>query len=88
MFSHRKLDLPLPEVLEHRHREWTGLLFRREVKDHIDLIDPHTAVPDFDYVLRCAAVCNIAVSGDMDERDLYDLGFNVIEPQIEHLARD
>src|SRR5512135_2357924 len=30
-------------------------------------------------------VCNIAVSGDMDGRDLYDLAFNVIEPQIEHL---
>ncbi len=30
-------------------------------------------------------VCNIALSGDMDERDLYDLAFNVIEPQIEHL---
>jgi CzcA family heavy metal efflux pump len=30
-------------------------------------------------------VCNIAVAGDMDERDLYDLAFNVIEPQIEHL---
>jgi CzcA family heavy metal efflux pump len=30
-------------------------------------------------------VCNVAVSGDMDERDLYDLAFNVIEPQIEHL---
>jgi CzcA family heavy metal efflux pump len=31
-------------------------------------------------------VCNIVVSGDMDERDLYDLGYNVIEPQIEHLS--
>ena len=30
-------------------------------------------------------VCNIAVSGNMDGRDLYDLAFNVIEPQIEHL---
>ena len=30
-------------------------------------------------------VCNIAVSGNMDPRDLYDLGFNVIEPQIEHI---
>ena len=30
-------------------------------------------------------VCNIAVSGDMDERDLYDLALNEIEPQIEHL---
>jgi CzcA family heavy metal efflux pump len=31
-------------------------------------------------------VCNIAVSGDMDERDLYDLAFNIIEPQIEHVS--
>ena len=30
-------------------------------------------------------VCVVAISGDMDERDLYDLAFNVIEPQIEHL---
>jgi len=31
-------------------------------------------------------VCNIAVSADMDERDLYDLAYNTIEPQIEHLT--
>ncbi len=31
-------------------------------------------------------VCNVAVSGDMDERDLYDLALNTIEPQIEHLS--
>jgi CzcA family heavy metal efflux pump len=30
-------------------------------------------------------VCRIAVSGDMDERDLYDIAYNEIEPQIEHL---
>ncbi|HEY6191018.1 MAG TPA: efflux RND transporter permease subunit [Bacteroidota bacterium] len=30
-------------------------------------------------------VCRVAVSSNMDERDLYDLGLNVIEPQIEHL---
>ena len=30
-------------------------------------------------------VCNIAIAGDMDERDLYDLAFNVIQPQIEHV---
>ena len=30
-------------------------------------------------------VCRIAASGDMDERDMYDLAFNVIEPQLEHL---
>jgi CzcA family heavy metal efflux pump len=36
--------------------------------------------------LNSVPVCNIAVSaGDMDERDLYDLAFNTIEPQIEHL---
>jgi CzcA family heavy metal efflux pump len=38
----------------------------------------------FDITSR--AVCNVAVSGDMDERDLYDLAFNIIEPQIEHLS--
>ena len=31
-------------------------------------------------------VCVIAVSGDIDERDLYDLALNVIEPQIEHVS--
>ncbi len=30
-------------------------------------------------------VCIVAVSGDMDERDLYDLASNEIEPQLEHL---
>lgn len=31
-------------------------------------------------------VCNLAVSGDIDQRDLYDLAYNVIEPQIEHIS--
>ena len=31
-------------------------------------------------------VCTITVGGDMDERDLYDLAFNVVEPQIEHIS--
>lgn len=35
--------------------------------------------------INSQAVCNVAVSGDMDERDLYDLAYNIIEPQIEHL---
>ncbi len=30
-------------------------------------------------------VITLAVSGNMDERDLYDLAYNTIEPQIEHL---
>jgi CzcA family heavy metal efflux pump len=31
-------------------------------------------------------VCVIAAAGDMDERDLYDLAYNVIEPQVEHIS--
>lgn len=30
-------------------------------------------------------VITLAVSGNMDERDLYDLAYNTIEPQLEHL---
>jgi len=30
-------------------------------------------------------ICNLVVFGDMDQRDLYDLASNVIEPEIEHL---
>jgi CzcA family heavy metal efflux pump len=30
-------------------------------------------------------VCSIVIFGDVDERDLYDLAYNIIEPQIEHI---
>lgn len=40
-------------------------------------------VQRFDITSR--PVCNILVYGDIDQRDLYDLAVNVIEPQIEHL---
>jgi len=30
-------------------------------------------------------VCTVVLNSDMDERSLYDLAYNVIEPQIEHL---
>ena len=30
-------------------------------------------------------VITLVVSGDMDERDMYDLAYNTIEPQLEHL---
>jgi len=30
-------------------------------------------------------VCTIALNGDLDQRALYDLAYNVIEPQLEHL---
>ncbi|MGD0339738.1 MAG: efflux RND transporter permease subunit [Bacteroidota bacterium] len=30
-------------------------------------------------------VCQLVVSGNLDPRDMYDLAYNVIEPQIEHI---
>ncbi|MCX6163154.1 MAG: efflux RND transporter permease subunit, partial [Ignavibacteriae bacterium] len=30
-------------------------------------------------------ILTVALSSDMDERDLYDLAYNIIEPQLEHL---
>src|SRR5205085_3188145 len=30
-------------------------------------------------------VITVALSSDMDERDLYDLAYNIIEPQLEHV---
>jgi CzcA family heavy metal efflux pump len=30
-------------------------------------------------------VCTIALKGDLDQRAMYDLAYNVIEPQIEHI---
>ncbi len=35
--------------------------------------------------LNSIPVCRLAVSGEMDPRDMYDLALNTIEPQIEHL---
>jgi CzcA family heavy metal efflux pump len=35
--------------------------------------------------INSQAVCNLVVFGDIDQRDLYDLATNVLEPQIEHL---
>ncbi len=35
--------------------------------------------------LNSVPVCRIAMSGDMDPRDMYDLALNTIEPQLEHL---
>lgn len=31
-------------------------------------------------------VCTVALSGNMDERAMYDLAYNVIEPQLEHIS--
>jgi len=40
-------------------------------------------VQRFDITSR--PICNLVVFGDMDQRDLYDLASNVIQPEIEHL---
>ena len=31
-------------------------------------------------------VCTVLLAGDIDERDLYDLAYNIVEPQIEHVT--
>jgi len=31
-------------------------------------------------------VCTVALSGNLDERAMYDLAYNVIEPQLEHIS--
>lgn len=67
------LDVGLVDVIQHINRVMTQL--PTGVSQPVSLRFDITNLP----------VCNIAVSGDMDERDLYDLAFNTIEPQIEHL---
>lgn len=40
------------------------------------------SVARFDITSR--PICQVTISADMDERDLYDLAYNVISPQLEH----
>ena len=37
------------------------------------------------YDITNTPVLTVALSSDMDERELYDLAYNIIEPQLEHL---
>jgi len=68
------LNVGLVDVVQHINRILTQL--PTGISQPIALRFDLTSLP----------VCNIAVSGNMDPRDLYDLGLNVIEPQIEHVA--
>ncbi|HEY3296493.1 MAG TPA: efflux RND transporter permease subunit [bacterium] len=69
------LDVALVDVIQRVNRIFNQL--PAGVSTPIALRFDITSVP----------VCVIAVSGGgMDERDLYDLAFNTIEPQIEHLS--
>lgn len=38
----------------------------------------------FRFDITSRPICQISVSAEMDERDLYDLAYNIIAPQIEH----
>lgn len=67
-------DVGLVDVVQHVNRILTQL--PTGISTPVALRFDLTSVP----------VCNIAISADMDERDLYDLAYNVIEPQIEHLS--
>lgn len=66
-------DVAMVDVIQRVNRA------QRRLPDGVSL----PTVQRFDVTTQ--AVCNIVVFGDLDERDLYDLALNVIEPQIEHL---
>jgi hydrophobe/amphiphile efflux-1 (HAE1) family protein len=68
------VDVGLVDVVQHVNRILTQL--PTGITTPVALRFDITSVP----------VCNIAVSADMDARDLYDLAYNTIEPQIEHLS--
>lgn len=53
----------LMQIVEHGHSEWTGILFRSEVKEIVGLLDENTGrYSDLDYTLRMAARCPYVVS--------------------------
>jgi glycosyltransferase involved in cell wall biosynthesis len=83
----------LTAMLRTRHREWTGLLFRRHVRNLIGSIDCRTAVPDLDYMLRAAGVCNIVLFDDPvaiftshPESSTFDLSPRFVYPSYKYLA--
>jgi hydrophobe/amphiphile efflux-1 (HAE1) family protein len=67
------VDVGLVDVIQRLNRVMTQL--PTGVQQPISLRFDVTNLP----------VISLAVSGNMDERDLYDLAYNTIEPQIEHL---
>ncbi|MCU0606789.1 MAG: efflux RND transporter permease subunit [Candidatus Edwardsbacteria bacterium] len=66
-------DVAMVDVIQRVNRA------QRRLPDGVDV----PTVQRFDVTSQ--AVCNIVVYGDIDQRDLYDLAVNVIQPQIEHL---
>jgi CzcA family heavy metal efflux pump len=68
------VDVGLVDVVQHVNRILTQL-------------PPGISTPvALRFDITSQPVCNIAISAEMDERDLYDLAYNTIEPQIEHIS--
>ncbi len=58
----------------------------QKVNRALELLPPGVSQPvALQFDLSNLPVCTVVLSSDMDPRDLYDLAYNVIEPQLEHL---
>ncbi len=68
------VDVGLVDVIQRMTRTMT--LLPTGVQQPISLRFDINSVP----------VITLAISGQMDQRDLYDLAYNTIEPQLEHLT--
>ncbi len=68
------VDVGLVDVIQRLNRTMT--LLPTGVQQPISLRFDINSVP----------VITLAISGQMDQRDLYDLAYNTIEPQLEHLT--
>ncbi len=68
------VDVGLVDVIQRMNRTLTQL--PAGIQQPISLRFDINSVP----------VITLAISGQMDQRDLYDLAYNTIEPQLEHLT--
>ncbi len=58
----------------------------QKVNRALELLPPGVSQPvALQFDLSNIPVCTVVLSSNMDPRDLYDLAYNVIEPQLEHL---
>ena len=58
----------------------------QKVNRALELLPPGVSQPvALQFDISNIPVCTVVLSSNMDPRDLYDLAYNVIEPQIEHL---
>ena len=58
----------------------------QKVNRALELLPPGVSQPvALQFDISNIPVCTVVLSSDMDPRDLYDLAYNVIEPQLEHL---